>query len=180
MYNLDPQPVKKKSSCLGKIFKGILIIIGLFIALIVIVSIVNPNTSSRTTTARSVAANATATPVLTKQQIEASAKTITFKELARNTEQHEGELLKFDGKVVQVIEDSGDYQLRINVTKGESGFWDDTVFVMCPDCPTRPLEDDIVSFAAVVDGRLTYKSTMGGEITLPQLTARTFDVISDK
>ena len=85
MYNLDPQPVKKKSGCLGKIFKGILIVIGLFIALIVIVSIVNPNTSSRTTTSRSVAANATATPVLTKQQLEASGKTITFKELARIT-----------------------------------------------------------------------------------------------
>lgn len=47
MYQLEPQP-KKKSGCLSTIFKGILIVVGLFIALIVVMAIVSPS-SNRTT-----------------------------------------------------------------------------------------------------------------------------------
>lgn len=45
MYQLESQP-KKKSGCIATIFKGILIVVGLFIALIVVMAIVSPRTPS--------------------------------------------------------------------------------------------------------------------------------------
>lgn len=188
-YELTPQPAKK-SSCLGNIVKFFLIVFGLFVALIVIVAIIPSSKPATTTTAPAQAGKVTVAPVLvatdtpapiptatlTTKQMQDTAETLSFRELARNTEQYKGKLLKYEGKVIQVMEDSGDYQLRVNVTKDDYNNWSDTIFLICPQCPTRPLEDDIVSFVAVVDGRLTYKSVLGGEITLPQLTARVFDV----
>ncbi len=120
----------------------------------------------------------TATPTPTIKQMQDTAEAMPFRELSRNTEKYVGKLLKYDGKVIQVMENSGDYELRVNVTKDKSNNWTDTIFLICAQCPTRPLEDDIVSFVGSVDGRLTYKSTLGGDITLPKLTARVFDVTS--
>lgn len=189
MYQLDPQPVKRKSGCIGRIFKGVLLFFGTLVAIGIIASVivaivpsakVPPSNTSTAARISNGAPEAQATATLTTQQIQGRAKDISFKELARNTEKHIGELLKYNGKVVQVLENSGDYELRVNVTKDEYGFWSDTVYLICLQCPTRPLEDDIISFVAVVDGRLTYKSTMGADITLPQLTVRLFDVIADK
>lgn len=118
------------------------------------------------------------TATLTTKQMQDTAEVMPFRELTRNTEKYVGKLLKYDGKVIQVMENSGDYELRINVTKSESNNWSDTIYLICAKCPTRPLEDDIISFVGSVDGRKTYRSTLGGEITLPQLTARVFDVVT--
>lgn len=49
MYQLDPQPAKKKSGCLGKILKGSLIVIGLFIALVIVVGIMAPKSPASQT-----------------------------------------------------------------------------------------------------------------------------------
>lgn len=71
MYQLDPQPAKKKSGCLGKIVKGVLIVFGLFIALVIVVGIMAPKTPTNEaktsavptwTTTASVAQKASATP----------------------------------------------------------------------------------------------------------------------
>lgn len=207
MYDLQPKPVKK-AGCFTKLLQGLMVaIIGIVIvvgiALLIPKSVIeSARRDSATATAKASIIgtqtalaptrtpwptvtplpNDTPTPIptatLTVKQIQDTAKTMTFKELARNTEKHVGELLKFDGRVIQVMENSGNYELRVNVTKENANNWTDTIYLICAQCPTRPLEDDIASFVGVVDGRKTYQSALGGEITLPQLTARVFDVVT--
>lgn len=62
-YQLEPQPAKK-SGCLGKIVKGVLIVIGLFVALVVIVAIIPSSKPATTTTAPAQAGKITVAPVL--------------------------------------------------------------------------------------------------------------------
>ena len=68
------------------------------------------------------------------------------------------------------IEDGNYFQLRVNITPTEYG-WEDTVFLHYPDAPERVLEGDEISFVGRVNGIITYKSTMGTSITIPELIA---------
>jgi hypothetical protein len=107
---------------------------------------------------------------MTIDELKATAKILTYDELARNTEQHEGELLYYRGKVVQVMEGTGDkQQLRVYVTLDEHGWWDDAVFVRYEG--PRLLEDDIVHLWGEVQGRITYEAIMGNKITIPEFKA---------
>lgn len=110
------------------------------------------------------------TPVATKAPsfVDAfqAAKKVRYRELFRNSEKYEYETIAFRGEIIQVLDDgSGTYTLRINVTKGDYGFWDDTVLVLYEG--KRFLEDDIVAFYGTYTGPYTYESVMGGDITIP-------------
>lgn len=198
MYQLE-QP-KKRSGCLGKTLKFGLGGFCLLFLCGVVSAIFNspvPSAGSGTAipptaavsrsetrnTATAIPATVTpkplATATLTVRQMQDQAETVKYAELARNTEKYTGNLLKYRGQVIQVIESSGYYELRVNITQGKSETWKDTILLVCPQCPERPLDYDIISFVGIVDGRTTYQSTLGRLITLPQLTARVFEVISD-
>ena len=81
--------------------------------------------------------------------------------MLRYAEDNVGKRVYYRGEVVQVIEDEGDFQLRVNVTPGEYGFWEDTVFLRHDDAPVRILEDDIIAFVGRMNGTLTYESVYG-------------------
>jgi hypothetical protein len=80
----------------------------------------------------------------------------------------------FTGKVVQVLEMGSKTAMRVNVTKGEYGIWDDTVWVNYTrkSGESRILEDDIIKFWGTVKGRRTYTAVLGQEITLPEIDAK--------
>ena len=69
-----------------------------------------------------------------------------------------------------MIERRGDFQLRVNVTPGDYGFWDDTVFLRYDDAPVRILEDDVIAFVGRMNGTVTYESVLGGDVTIPDIT----------
>jgi len=96
----------------------------------------------------------------------AAAIKVKYSELFRNSEKYEFEQVAFSGQIIQVL-DAGDgtYNFRINVTKGDYGFWDDTVFVAYEG--KRFLEDDIVQFVGTYTGPYSYESTFGATITIP-------------
>jgi hypothetical protein len=72
----------------------------------------------------------TATPTMTVEELKAAARQIPYDELARNTENHVGELVYYKGEVIQVVEGFGQQMdLRVYVTEGEYGLWDDLVWV---------------------------------------------------
>ena len=73
----------------------------------------------------------TATPIPTPtfEEWKESAEEIPYRTLFRYAEQNAGKLVHYRGEVVQVLEDDGDFQLRVNVTLGDYGFWGDTVFL---------------------------------------------------
>ena len=112
----------------------------------------------------------TPAPILTWQEWKDSASKISYDSLFRYAEEYRGKRVYFRGKVIQVIESRGGFQLRVNVTEGEYGFWDDTVFLRYDDAPVRILEDDIVAFVGRMNGTITYESVLGAEITIPDIT----------
>ena len=90
---------------------------------------------------------------------------ITYDQLARTPDNYKGKKVKFTGKVIQVMESSGETDLRIAV----NGDYD-TVLLVAYDpsiTSTRVLEDDNVTIKGISNGLYTYKSTMSGNITIP-------------
>lgn len=118
-------------------------------------------------------------PTRTFEQISEGVPTITYEELARYTEQYIDKQFLFTGEIIQVVEDGQRYVMRILITKTEYG-WDDPILVKYKG-DFRPLEDDIINFVARVEGRITYESTSGQQITIPGVyfnSAREMQLVS--
>lgn len=132
----------------------------------------NSTSVSETTTEETTIETTTELPSMSIEELEESSKEIPYKDLARDPDNYTGELVKFSGEVVQVIESSfGANQYRIAVTKDEYGYYDynDIVYLTysLKDGESRILEDDIVTFYGTYTGLTSYASTLGGKITIP-------------
>lgn len=123
-------------------------------------------------------ASAVPTPVLTFAELKANASIVTYEELYRNNETYQGDLVYLKGEVIQVVADgnSDDYELRVAVTQSEYGY-DDPVYVQYTG-PVRLLEDDIVEIVGNVKGLRSYRSVLGGRITIPEITDTRLQVSS--
>jgi hypothetical protein len=109
----------------------------------------------------------------------AQAVTIPYDDLFRYNEQHVGKTVRYVGKVLQVQEkeclifcdeDDKGYALRVAVTKGSYGLWDDPIWVDY-NGTERFLEDDIVTVWGVVEGLQKYTAVLGNQVTIPKLKA---------
>lgn len=111
--------------------------------------------------------------------LKSEAKTIPYKDLARNPDNYKLAQVKYTGKVIQVQEDGNDVGLRVNVTKGNYDLYTDTIFVLYDKgiIKGRVLEDDIITFYGNSMGLLTYKTVMGAEMTIPQVLALIVEVV---
>lgn len=99
---------------------------------------------------------------------------ITYDQLARTPDDYKGKKAKFTGKVIQVVEGSGETDLRIAVG-GDSK----TILYVAYDpkiISTRILENDNVTVKGVSKGIYNYKSTMGGQISIPLLMVDKIDL----
>lgn len=105
-----------------------------------------------------------------------SCKTYKYKELARNPNKYKGKNLKFKGKVIQVQEGFfNQVNLRVNVTKDEYGFWNDTIWVDYKyedENESKLLENDIITLYGEFQGQKTYTSVLGAAITIPSVKAQ--------
>lgn len=102
-------------------------------------------------------------------------ETYSFKEIARNPDNYKGKLLKLTGKVIQVSEGwSNSVDLRINVTKNEYGWYEDTIYCTYKyaEGEDKILEDDIITIYGRCEGDYTYTSVLGASVTLPKISAR--------
>ncbi|UHA74491.1 hypothetical protein [Paenibacillus sp. 481] len=106
-------------------------------------------------------------------QFNASSVTIPYKELARNPDEHDGAQVRYTGEVIQVMETEQVTEYRINVTKDSYNIYDDTIYVFYArgENESRILEGDIVTFWGYSKGLVSYESTLGGTITIPQVEA---------
>lgn len=92
-----------------------------------------------------------------------------YKAVARNPKNYEGDKIKFDGKVIQVVE--GD---KFNVYRiASKGSYDNVVYVeyTLPKGASRILEDDKVTVYGICLGVYSYTTVMGSEITIPACLA---------
>ena len=94
---------------------------------------------------------------------------LEYKNVSRNPGNYIGRHVKFSGKVLQVIEDSGIAAFRI----ASKGNYDDVVFVMMdvPDNYSRILEDDRVEVRGMYGDLYSYETVRGDTITIPMVYA---------
>lgn len=99
---------------------------------------------------------------------------ITYDQLARTPDDFKGKKAKFTGKVLQVMEGQGETQLRIAV----NGDYDKVLYIAYKSdiLNSRVLEKDNVTVKGKSAGIFTYKSTMGGEISIPAMLVEKIDI----
>ena len=94
--------------------------------------------------------------------------------MARNGDNHKGEKLQINGKVIQVMDsDEGFATLRVATRDG----YEDVYLVQIPADQWkshRLLEDDVITFYGDVYGLYSYSSTMGGKITVPAINVNMY------
>lgn len=115
-------------------------------------------------------------PELSKEDYQKQCKKYDYKELARNPNNYKNKKVKFTGEVIQVQEGwFNSVVLRVNVTKGEYGFWEDTMWVdytYKDENESKILEDDIINIYGEFKGQKTYTSVLGSNVSIPQVEAK--------
>lgn len=90
---------------------------------------------------------------------------ITYDQLARTPDNFTGQKVKFYGKVIQVMEDGSDIQIRLAVDDNYDtilyGQYSSSIVT------SRILEDDYITIYGTSVGTISYTSTLGGTITIP-------------
>ena len=103
-----------------------------------------------------------------------SYQALPYDEMARNGDNHKGEKLQINGKVIQVMDsDEGFATLRVATRDG----YEDVYLVQIPADQWkshRLLEDDVITFYGDVYGLYSYSSTMGGKITVPAINVNMY------
>ena len=114
----------------------------------------------------------------TKKQYRKSCKKISYKKLARKPDKYTGKNIRIYGKVVQVMEDGNDVELRVATKDDGYGYYDDVVYVLYTysKSDSKILEDDMVKVYGVSTGTISYQSTMSGTITIPSMVAQQIKV----
>lgn len=99
---------------------------------------------------------------------------LDYKAVARDPDAHEGDLITFSGKVLQVME-SGKY---ITFRISSKGNYDNVVYCnyVAPENYKRILEDDKVTVYGTCTGIYTYETIMGGSVTIPSCTVDRIEV----
>lgn len=98
---------------------------------------------------------------------------ITYDQLARTPDEYLAKKVKFYGKVLQVMDGVSSTQIRLAVNDDY-----DTVIYCDYDnsiVGSRILEDDYITVKGVSEGLMSYKSTMGGTITIPSVLVEQID-----
>ena len=101
-------------------------------------------------------------------------QSLDYKAMSRDPDTYEGNLYKFDGKVVQVMEQiQTDGTTLVALRVASKGRYDDVVYVIYyrSSGEARILEDDKVTVYGTSKGLYTYETVMGAEVTIPMILA---------
>lgn len=99
---------------------------------------------------------------------------ITYEQLARTPDDYKGKKVKFEGKIIQVMEGTGVTHYRFAVNDD----YDTIAYLEAKSNKVgneRILEDDYLTVNGVSFGLYSYKSTMGGQITIPGIIVDSFE-----
>lgn len=93
---------------------------------------------------------------------------VSYDDIARHPDEHNGDLLTYSGEVIQVIEGDDTVELRIAVNSN----YDDIIYGVYDKriIDSRILEDDNIQFYGESCGIITYESTLGGMISIPSMS----------
>lgn len=101
----------------------------------------------------------------------AKAKDIRFAELKKNPDKYFFEFVRYQGEILQIMEDETSTVIRLAVTKESYGYnFNDVVYITYTG--TTPfVDEDIITVYGTIIGSHTYESQAGHQITLPHLEA---------
>ena len=113
-----------------------------------------------------------------EKEFKNSCKTYTYESLARNPEKMKGTKVKLTGEVAQVSEGMYSNGLRVDITKDEYGWYEDTIYVtyVPEEGEDKILEDDIITIWGTSKGEYSYTSIVGASITIPYVSAEYIEI----
>ena len=115
----------------------------------------------------------TPVPTLTPEQKEDTYLSVEYEEYARNPADHEYDMVKLKGEVIQVMEEEGDQgtilTLRILQNDDYDTIW--LVYYVLPDGASRILEGDNVKVYGISAGVYSYETVQGNTLTVPLIVA---------
>ena len=115
---------------------------------------------------------------LPEQEYRNKCQVYAYDEIARYPDKYEKSLAKFTGEVVQVMRDGDNLQMRVDVTKNEYDFYEDTVYVYYTiSNNVNVLEGDIITMYGELRGTQTYESVLGAEISIPRIYVQYIDIV---
>ncbi len=117
--------------------------------------------------------------IISEDEYKANCGNVNYTDVARNPNNYIGENVAFKGKVIQIQENGNNVMLRVNVTEGEYGIWDDTLYIEYKrksKNESRILEDDIITVYGKMNGIKSYQAVMGNQISIPYLLAEYIDI----
>lgn len=109
----------------------------------------------------------------------------SYDSLARRPDIYKGSNVKLAGKVVQVMEEGNDIQLRVDITQEKSTYssmywYDDTILVTYTrNSNDRILEGDVIAMYGIMAGNYTYTTVLGANLTVPLMHAMYISIIRD-
>ena len=110
----------------------------------------------------------TDTPVPTPTPIDWSGiESPNYRDFFRFAERYEGKPVKFEGLVIQTINDC----YRVTVEKTDYGWDNDSVIYACGSSDIRILDDDVIQIFGFADGLYTYRAVMGNSVEIPRVKA---------
>lgn len=114
----------------------------------------------------------------TEEEYKSECKNVSYEDIARNPDNYVGNLVKFYGKVVQVQESGKRLVIRLNVTRGSYGLWEDTVYIdyTKTEGESRILEEDMITVYGELNGIKTYTAVFGNSISIPHLKAKYVEI----
>lgn len=108
-----------------------------------------------------------------------SIQDLSYDELMRDNEDYIGETVYYQGEVAQVNNIASDeYVLRVNVTKGEYGMWENDVWINYQG--ERILKEDIIDLWGKIEGIKKYTTVLGSTRSIPELNALHLEVVEQK
>lgn len=114
-------------------------------------------------------ATPTPMPTPTPQEYMASCKAVSYDDLLRHNDDYQFEDVKISGSVTQVMGDTGDFTLLVDMSDPDSymaqNAWVDWYGA------DRYLEDDQVTIYGYVRGLKKYETVLGAEKTVPEIRA---------
>ena len=176
----SPEPPEPPVAKPKKSHKGVIILI----VVVVLVALYAVATYAIGTNKQAAGNTASSAPTMSKEEYVQSCTPMTYEDLARNPDATKGQAVSVQGKVIQVVRQSGDTQttLRVDIDKDEYGYWSSNTILVDytqPEGADNILEDDIVTIYGESKGERTYETIFGADNTLPYIAANYIDITPD-
>ncbi len=115
---------------------------------------------------------------LPEEEYRAKCEIYSYDEIARSPDKYEKSLAKFTGEVVQVLRDGDELQMRVDVTKSEYGFYEDTMYVFYTITnDVNVIEGDIITMYGELYGMQEYETVLGAEVSIPRIYVKFVDIV---